>query len=613
MDGIRSTATDTVTFVATPTAPDIRYANATSLAGRAEIGNTIRVYSGSSLVCTTLVATNGQFNCRPLTPNAQNGEVLTATSTLTTGGRTFVSPPSSVIVDTVAPPVPHVDPTPGDEVTGGGTEPGSTVVVTDDDGTVLCETEVDEDGNFVCRPLSPRPGDGDTIHVVVTDDSDNSTDPVDVVIDASSPQAPTVEDTDGSVIYGRAEPGTEIVIKDPAGNVLCETDADRRSGSFICTPEEPIRDGEELHVTATDSAGNTSPDAVVVVDQSGVPAPIISPTNGETVSGHGVPGATVTVRFPDGSTATASVRADGTWDVSAPPAYRPQDGDNVTATQSRPFNSGAAKVSRPATARVDRTAPDAPVVTPSDGSNTSGTGEPGATVIIRDSDGNVIGQTVVEGNGEWTANLQPRPAEGAMVTVEQVDTAGNTSGQASLRIGRIRIVVDVQLIRNGEVQTAHVYNLQPGERVTGIMYSDPLDLGALVADATGSAVFSFTIPAQITEGAHRIEATGPFSGKAMSGYFNVVAPDAPVVPQTVIVTPTVTKMATPTQIVTPQVYEVAKPAAHPPTGAEGMIPAAGTALGALLAGLFLILAAARRRREIEDGESAGTAKAGSIR
>jgi len=37
---------------------------------------------------------------------------------------------------------------------------------------------------------------------------------------------------------------------------------------------------------------------------------------------------------------------------------------------------------------------------------------------------------------------------------------------------------------------------------------------------------------------------------------------------------------------------------HPKTGAEGILPVLSGALGALLAGLLLALAAAKRRREI---------------
>jgi hypothetical protein len=597
LDGVASQVRDTATFVATPTAPVLRYGNASTVAGSAQPGNTIRVFGpDGSEVCVTLAGSDGRFVCQPLNPAGAHGTVLSVTSAVTVGGRTFTSAPSSVTVDAVAPDQPHVNPSDGGTVTGEHPEPGTTVVITDEDGsTELCRTVVGADGTFVCEPLDPRPGDGDKIVVVVVDDSDNPSEPWIEVIDDSPPDRPHVEETDGSVIYGDGEEGSHIVITDGGGNVVCETDADARTGGFSCTPTIPLEDGDEVHVTATDPAGNVSDEEIRVVDQSTVPSPFINPTNGETVTGRGVPGLEITVRFPDGSSATTTVRTDGTWQLRSPDGYRPTDGDNLTVTQSRQFNQAGAKVSAPATIRVDRTAPDIPTVNPSDGTTISGTGEPGATVVIRDSDGKQLGQTVVEANGEWTARLEPAAAEGSTVTVTQTDPAGNQSKPVTLRVGKIRIVVDVPLLRNLETQTVHVYNLQPGEKVTATMYSDPYNLGTMVADATGSAVYKFDIPIDTTDGAHHVEATGEFSGKAVSGYFNVVPPQAPVIPATATVTPTITYTATPT--ITPTV--AVEPKTMPKTGAEGMIPAAGGALGALLAGLFLILAATKRRHQIE--------------
>jgi adhesin/invasin len=600
LDGVGSPSHDSVTFVATPTAPVIRFANAGTMAGSAQSGNTIRVYGpDGTQICTTLAAANGTFRCSPLSPEAQHETVISATSSVTVGGRTFTSPSSSATVDAVAPEAPTLDPSNGGTVTGGGAEPGTTVVITDPGGTELCTTVADGQGNFVCSPLRPRPGDGVPLEVVTVDESDNRSDPVIEVVDAVPPEAPGVEDTDGSVIYGEAEGGSHVVIEDGSGNVLCETEADPVTGAFSCVPNRPVNDGEEIVINATDPAGNVSRDTVVISDQSGVPAPFINPTNGEKVSGKGVPGLEITVRFPGGETVTTTVRTDGNWDLNAPSGYDPRDGDSIAASQARAFNSGGAKVSPSITIRVDRTAPAAPAPKSSDGTTVQGKGEPGATVVITDAEGRELGRTVVEGNGEWTARLTPAAAEGATVTVRQTDPAGNQSPEFKLRIGKLRIVVDVPLVRNLEVQTVHIYNLQPGEKVTATLFSDPIDLGSMVADSSGSAVYSFEIALAIPEGSHHVEATGVFSGKAASGYFNVVAPQAPVIPATATVTPTVTQTATPT--ITPNVVVAPKPLAK--TGAEGMIPAVGSALGALLAGLFLVVAAARRRRELEEGEA----------
>jgi adhesin/invasin len=604
MDGVGSPSHDTVTFVATPTAPVIRYANAGTMVGTAQTGNTIRVYGPNDvLTCTTLVTASGTFRCSPLVPEAQHETVLSATSSVSVGGRTFTSSPASVVVDAVPPGRPTVDPSDGGTVSGQDAEPGTSVVITDEDGTELCRTIAAPDGTFVCEPLRPRPGDGDVIEVVVIDDSDNRSDPWIEVIDDSAPDAPRVEDSDGSIIYGQAEEGSHVVISDGNGEVLCEADTDPGSGAFSCVPVRPVDDGEEIVVNATDPAGNTSTDTIVVVDQSGVAAPFIDPSNGETVNGKGVPGLEIIVRFPTGDTVTTTVRSDGTWQVKAPDGYNPKDGDAISATQSREFNQGGPKVSPSTTIRVDRTPPEAPTFNPSDGTTISGKGEPGATVIITDTDGRELGRTVVEGNGEWTARLEPAAAEGSTVTATQVDPAGNIGPAAKLRIGKIRLVVDVPLLRNLETQTVHVYNLQPGEKVTATMFSDPVDLGGMVADSSGSAVYTFAVPITVGEGAHHVEATGTFSGKGTSAYFNVVPPQAPVIPATATVTPTVTISATPT-ITQPVVAVQPTPLAK--TGAEGMIPAVGSALGALLAGLFLIIAAARRRRDIDNGQTTTT-------
>lgn len=60
-------------------------------------------------------------------------------------------------------------------------------------------------------------------------------------------------------------------------------------------------------------------------------APEIDPTDGTRFAGHGVPGHTVTVAFPDGSTSQTTVDDDGAW-VVQPPAMNFVHGHLVEAT-----------------------------------------------------------------------------------------------------------------------------------------------------------------------------------------------------------------------------------------------------------------------------------------
>ncbi|WP_207268706.1 Ig-like domain-containing protein, partial [Pseudomonas sp. GW460-LB5] len=62
-----------------------------------------------------------------------------------------------------------------------------------------------------------------------------------------------------------------------------------------------------------------------------------------------------------------------------------------------------------------------------DGVTFSGRGEPGATVQVRDTGGNIIGTGVVGADGLFSITLAPAQANGEALDVRLVDAAGNTS------------------------------------------------------------------------------------------------------------------------------------------------------------------------------------------
>jgi hypothetical protein len=592
--------TRAVQFVATPTKPNITYANADHLVGTADRNVTITVTTVGGVVIGTIMSDgNGRFDVHPLQPTPAHGDTLTAIATDSHG---FVSDPSHVTVDSVPPTPPTTNPSNGTEITGEG-DPGTTIVITDDDGTVLCETVADPvTGAYVCRPLTPKPGDGETITVISIDDSNNPSNPVEVVIDGTPPPPPVIDNSDGSIVYGDSEPGSNVTVRDDLGNELCDAVADPQTGAFSCVPTRPVQDEERLQVVSSDPAGNSSAPSTVVVDQSAVPPPIVKPSNGSEVTGTGVPGSTVVVTFPDGTQKETNVNPNGNWTVEPPAAWVPVDNQPITVEQKKPFNRAAEKVSEPVVVRTDTVAPDAPGAIPTDGTTVNGTGEPGAALTIRDPEGRVIGETVVDGGGRWVARLNPSVAEGVMLSITQTDVAGNTSTESRLRVGKIRLALEKKQLYTGEEQTGTVYNLQPGETVSAKMFSDPIDLGQTVADSNGTAVFKWTIDSSVdTKASHHVEATGTISGLIKSEEFVVSPNQPPVIPMDVTVTPKVTTTATPTRTITQGTVVVPKAVGQmPKTGAEGMVPAIGGALGALLAGLFLVLAAARRRRQLDE-------------
>ncbi|NBG79952.1 type I secretion C-terminal target domain-containing protein, partial [Acinetobacter baumannii] len=183
-----------------------------------------------------------------------------------------------------------------------------------------------------------------------------------------------------------------------------------------------------ITVTATDAAGNVGNDtAVVTIDTVAPNAPVLDPINAtDPVSGQAEPGSTVTVTYPDGTTATVVAGTDGSWSVPNPGNL--VDGDTVTATATDP----AGNTSLPGTGTVsaDITAPvvalDDVLTNDSTPALTGTVNDPTATVVV-----NVDGvdyPAVNNGDGTWTLadNTLPTLADGPhTITVTATDAAGN--------------------------------------------------------------------------------------------------------------------------------------------------------------------------------------------
>ncbi|MCL2803795.1 MAG: Ig-like domain-containing protein [Micrococcales bacterium] len=123
-------------------------------------------------LCRVQAAPDGTFQCA-FDPALSDGMEVDVTVENSVGG---ASPPVSLVISGNAPAQPWVDPTDGEEVTGGG-QPGNTITITDSDGEELCRTTVGSDGLWKCT-LQPPAAEGDIITIVETDPSGNSSRPV---------------------------------------------------------------------------------------------------------------------------------------------------------------------------------------------------------------------------------------------------------------------------------------------------------------------------------------------------------------------------------------------------------------------------------------------------
>jgi adhesin/invasin len=311
--------------------------------------------------------------------------------------------------------------------------------------------------------------------------------------------------------------------------------------------------------------------------------PTADPTDGSEVTGTGEPGAEAVITDKDGNElCRAAIDAHGLWSCTfAPPLA---DGTDVWVKVVDPNDNESVDVK----ATVDAVPPDTPRVV-NDPAQTNEdqvtiAGDPGDTVVVTDDSGRQVCAGTIGADGTFVCVLPDGVGEGDVLHITEADAAGNVSHQADWRVGVIKLEVKAPSLRRNQVQTVTGYNFQPGEKVGAEMHSTPVDLGTKVADKNGTVVFTWTIAKDTELAVHTAVLEGPLSGEAQ-GTFDVVDRDIPT-----------------------QAHSSSRPsvAAATPSGAGRSLPftgaadlgtAAALALSLALAGLWLIVAAKRRRKD----------------
>ncbi|RSR68312.1 Ig-like domain-containing protein, partial [Acinetobacter baumannii] len=355
------------------------------------------------------------------------------------GNSSSVNDTQTYTVDTTAPDAPVINPVNGTDPITGTAEPGSTVTVTYPDGTTATVV-AGTDGSWSV----PNPGnlvDGDTVTATATDPAGNTSLPGTGTVSADI-TAPVVALDD--VLTNDSTPALTGTVNDPTATVVVNVDGvdypavNNGDGTWTLADNTlpTLADGPHtITVTATDAAGNVGNDtAVVTIDTVAPNAPVLDPINAtDPVSGQAEPGSTVTVTYPDGTTATVVAGTDGSWSVPNPGNL--VDGDTVTATATDP----AGNTSLPGTGTVsaDITAPvvalDDVLTNDSTPALTGTVNDPTATVVV-----NVDGvdyPAVNNGDGTWTLadNTLPTLADGPhTITVTATDAAGNVGNDTAV-------------------------------------------------------------------------------------------------------------------------------------------------------------------------------------
>ncbi|HHE5722190.1 TPA: Ig-like domain-containing protein, partial [Pseudomonas aeruginosa] len=494
-----------------------------SISGQAEAGASVGIdTNGDGKPDLTVIAdANGNFTA-PLNPPLTNGQTVTVVVTDPAGN---ASPPAQVTApDTTAPaPATDVQVAPDGSSVTGKAEPGSTVGVdTDGDGQPDTTVVVGPGGSFEV-PLNPPLTNGETVTVIVTDPAGNSSTPVTVEAPDTTAPAPATDvqvAPDGSSVTGNAEPGATVGVDTDGDGQPDTTVVVGPGGSFEVPLNPPLTNGETVTVIVTDPAGNSS--TPVTAEAPDFPdAPQVNASNGSVLSGTAEAGVTIVITDGNGNPiGQTSADANGNWSFT--PGSQLPDGTvvNVVARDAAGNSSPATSIT------VDGVAPSAPVVEPSNGSELSGTAEPGSSVTLTDGNGNPIGQTTADANGNWSFTPSTPLPDGTVVNVVARDAAGNSSPPASVTVDAVAPATPTVDPSNGTTLSG---TAEPGSSVT-LTDGNGNPIGQVTADGSGNWTFtpSTPLPNGTVVNATATDPSGNASSPA-SVTVDAVAPATPVV------------------------------------------------------------------------------------
>ncbi|HHM5846977.1 TPA: Ig-like domain-containing protein [Pseudomonas aeruginosa] len=494
-----------------------------SISGQAEAGASVGIdTNGDGKPDLTVIAdANGNFTA-PLNPPLTNGQTVTVVVTDPAGN---ASPPAQVTApDTTAPaPATDVQVAPDGSSVTGKAEPGSTVGVdTDGDGQPDTTVVVGPGGSFEV-PLNPPLTNGETVTVIVTDPAGNNSTPVTVEAPDTTAPAPATDvqvAPDGSSVTGNAEPGATVGVDTDGDGQPDTTVVVGPGGSFEVPLNPPLTNGETVTVIVTDPAGNSS--TPVTAEAPDFPdAPQVNASNGSVLSGTAEAGVTIVITDGNGNPiGQTSADANGNWSFT--PGSQLPDGTvvNVVARDAAGNSSPATSIT------VDGVAPNAPVVELSNGSELSGTAEPGSSVTLTDGNGNPIGQTTADANGNWSFTPSTPLPDGTVVNVVARDAAGNSSPPASVTVDAVAPATPTVDPSNGTTLSG---TAEPGATVT-LTDGNGNPIGQVTADGSGNWTFtpSTPLPNGTVVNATATDPSGNASSPA-SVTVDAVAPATPVV------------------------------------------------------------------------------------
>jgi gliding motility-associated-like protein len=410
-----------------------------SVIGTAEPNSTVTVTFPDGTTGTYSVLADGKYG--PITSvSPQNtGKIIATAKDLANN----VSPEALFNYDVTAPAMPTIT-TPitlnsdGTISVYGTAEIGSLVTVTFPDGTTGTYT-ADGSGNYGPIKSATVQASGD-IKATAKDAAGNVSAPATFYYDVTPPAKPTIDtvitNPNGTIaVSGTAEIGSTVIVTFPDGTKSLPLLVGLSGTYGPVTSAGPQTTGT-IYAQATDAAGNKSPIASYSFNTGTDITKPLPPTidlvtanpNGTiSVSGTAEPKSTVTVTFPDGTTGTYVVLADGKYGPVT--SATPQTDGVISAIAT----DVAGNISDPTTVNyIDSTKPlpptiMMPITVNSDGTiSVYGTAEPKSTVTVTFPDG-TTGTYVVLADGKYGPVTSATTQKDGVVSAIATDVAGNIS------------------------------------------------------------------------------------------------------------------------------------------------------------------------------------------
>ncbi|WP_322500077.1 non-fimbrial adhesin SiiE [Salmonella enterica subsp. enterica serovar Abortusovis] len=524
------------------------------LVGTAEAGATIHIYVDEKIVANVLVLEDGTWSYQ--FDNAlKDGEYSIRVVAEDPAGNTAESPRLLVTIDTstfIDNPAMVAGSDNGifsnDSITS-QTRPTFSIfgemnqsVQIFIDG-VLVDTIMVTDRNQVYRPESPL-GDGShSIYYVITDKAGNTatSKTLNFTIDTLNTTPVAIDSIGGQTLAEMTGSDGKIYITDTTRNLLFSGSAEPNSKIEIIInglnvgevwvndkghwqmPVNPLyfTEGQlDITVKSTDRAGNVNQEKYSIwVDthiqvftselddnKSSSKTDWWSNSSTITMRGMGEIGATVSLIVAGVTLATAVVAANGQWELSTD--QLPEGKYDITLSIEDNAGNRKEEVHE---IFIDRTPPNAPVVTYSDIVNDliimQGTAEAKSQLIITDSNGNTYTLTVPD-NGKWSMAI-PYPSEGKF-TITSVDAIGNRSDDVPLDIMKEVPVISLSPDSDSGTVGDNITRDKQPTFIIGNLESDvvvvQVDINGTVYNAEKNAdgVWFFTPGTPLTDGSYTI-------------------------------------------------------------------------------------------------------------